>query len=298
MSELSRRRFANGVLGITAAMYGNLLLKGDPTGQPSIPLSVLRKSLEPYTDVARDSSAPADTYPEHAQTIVESNSRIHHFPKAVAAFVVVHSGFISAQLSQIRENADTVHQSKDPGLKTINRLARGGLGSVEVHNGHMARLLSVLGKSSLTTLSYIESPDLYSSKTPRVSLAPPPNALQVSTVAQSGELEREVSYKDRTGSVVAEVQCPDTVFSSLREASIDTIYVAGEYAFNPWSKLPACLGTVALSYLEEGFRVRGVYNAVFPPALQEGISRRHPLAEAVYADAIPYDQALTIARQS
>jgi len=48
--------------------------------------------------------------------------------------------------------------------------------------------------------------------------------------------------------------------------------------------------------MEAGFDVRGIHNAVFPPTPQAGVDTDSQLAKNLYNRAIPYNEALQLAR--
>ena len=269
--------------------YGNIVQAGE-----------LQTALRPYTEPPReDTTNQIPEYPLRKQVAVAANSRINEISPAKSAFAVVHAGFVAGELSKWRrlfqqEDADTMHPGEEE--QVVLDMASGKLGNMSIHQGHMARLLGVLAKSEQTILSYIEEPDMYNAAIPSARLRPPANSFQIATLEASPYTAQSVSYI-HGNQVHTEQQETYRLYDSMRQAGVETIYVAGEYSFNPWSKMSACLGGVALDLMDEGFSVRGVQGAVYPTQPQTGIERDSELAYALYDNAIPFHQALQIAHQ-
>lgn len=259
----------------------------------------LERALGSYTDTPL-STAPLDqrVYPHERSVAIPNNDRLRNLRKSKFAFAVVHAGFIEGQLSLVRRNLEAQHvRTIKPDFSRLTmELADGRLGNIAEHEARLGRLIAGLGETAHTLISFVDEPDAYNPATPGPNLAPPQNALQIITQAESPDLARDVSFIASNGEVETQKQQPDLLYEGLKDAGVDTIYIAGEYTFNPWSQRPACLSGVALQFMEAGFDVRGIHNAVFPPTPQTGVDTKSQLAKNLYNRAIPYNEALQLAR--
>lgn len=275
------------------------ILAGDSGPAKEVSALPLEHALGSYTDTPL-STAPLDqrVYPHERSVAIPSNDRLRNLRKSKFAFAVVHAGFIEGQLSLVRQNLEARH------VRTIEsdfsrltmELADGRLGNIAEHEARLARLIAGLGETAHTLISFVDEPDAYNPATPGPNLAPPQNALQIITQAESPDLARDISFIASNGEMETQKQQPHLLYEGLKDAGVDTIYIAGEYTFNPWSQRPACLGGVALQFMEAGFDVRGIHNAVFPPTPQAGVDTDSRLAEDLYNRAIPYSEAVYLAR--
>lgn len=295
----SRRTFLRAAaLSVTGGIL--LELEGSSPGNV-IQAGELQQALREYMDPPRgDEVNRIPEYPLRRQVAVAGNSRISHVPPSNSAFAVVHAGFVAGELSKWRrqfdrEDADTMHPGSQE--QAVLDIATGRLGNIGTHQGNMARLISALAVTEQTVLSYIEEPDMYNATTPLATLRPPDNALQIATLEASAQPAQSVSYV-HDNQVHTEQQETYRLYSSMRNAGIETVFVAGEYTFNPWSKLPACLGSTVLNLLDEGFTVRGISGAVYPQRPQEGIERESEVAYALYDDALPLHEVIHMAKTS
>lgn len=295
---LDRRAFLRSIAAGAAVALAPRILTSDTVPVRDVSALPLERSLATYTDIPLSAAAPDQReYPLEHSVAVLGNDRLHTLRKSKFAFAVVHAGFIEGQLSLIRENLEAGNvRTIDADFSRLTlELADGRLGNVAEHEARLARLVAGLGETAHTLISFVDEPDAYNPATPGPSLAPPQNALQMITQAGSPDLAQDVSFVSG-GVVQTEKQQPHLLYDGLREAGVDTIYIAGEYTFNPWSQRSACLGGVALQFMEAGFDVRGIHNAVFPPTPQAGVDKDSQLAKNLYNRAIPYNEALQLAR--
>ena len=295
---IDRRLFLRGVALGSAIALAPRVLTGDSGPAPDVSALPLERALEPYTDTPL-STAPLEqrVYPPERSVVVPSNDRLRKLRRSKFAFAVVHAGFIEGQLSLIRENLSSRHiHTIDPNFSRLTmELANGTLGNVAEHEARLTRLIAALGETAHTVASFVDEPDAYNSATPATGLEPPHNAFQIVTQPASPDLAQDVSFI-ADGAMWTQKQQPQLLYDGLKEAGVETVYVAGEYTFNPWSQRSACLGGVALQFMEAGFDVRGINNAVFPPTPQAGIDTKSQLAQNLYHRAIPYNEALQLAR--
>jgi hypothetical protein len=81
------------------------------------------------------------------------------------------------------------------------------------------------------------------------------------------------------------------LFDNLRNSGVTEIRVAGEYGFDPMDTDPACLGSTAMQLMDQGFHVRGIAGAVFPP--EPPAKPDNPrLARNLFDRAVSLDKAL------
>lgn len=261
----------------------------------------LQAVLQPYVEPARgDTANRIPEYPLRGQVAVAGNSRITHMPHSNIAFAVVHAGFVAGELSKWRrqfnaEEPDTMHPGEEE--QAVLDIASGSLGSIPAHQARMARLLAALATTERPVLSYIEEPDLYNAALPSKPLQPPAQAFQIATLEASGYPAPTVSYI-HGDKVHTDQQETYSLYSAMLDAGVETVFVAGEYSFNPWSKQSACLGGVALSLLDEGFGVRGIEGAVYPTRPQKGIERDSELAYALYDNSITLHEAVHMTKNA
>lgn len=294
----TRREILKG-LGLSVSVIA-LPCLGGSAGPSVVRASELQSALTPYTEPPRrDPSHRVAEYPDKSQVVVKENPAIQKLPQSKTAFAVVHAGFVAAELSAMRliygqDNPSRLHDADV--AAPLRDIAEGKLGDLDAHQARMGRLLSALALSEQTVLSYVEEPDLYNAATPRKPFLPPANSLQIATEDASPRLAEAVQYFD-SGRLVATPQATDTLYSNMQQAGVETIYIAGEYTFNPWNKRSACLGGVALDLMDYGFNVRAIEGAVFPTHPQPGIDRDSDLAHAMYDQTIPLHEAVNIARE-
>jgi hypothetical protein len=296
---LTRREVLQSLMVGAAVAVAPGLLSSDSGPAPDVSVQPLKQALESYTDIPL-STAPLDqrVYPSEHSVAVPTNDRLRKLRKSRFAFAVVHAGFIEGQLSLIRENLEAQHiRTIEPDFSRLTmELADGRLGNVAEHEARLARLITALAETAHTVASFVDEPDAYNAATPAKGLEPPQNAFQIITQPGSPDLAKNVSFIAQDGVMQTQKQQPHLLYDGLKEAGVDTIYVAGEYTFNPWSQRSACLGGVALQFMEAGFDVRGIHNAVFPPAPQAGVDIDSQLAKNLYNRAISYNEALQLAR--
>jgi hypothetical protein len=235
-------------------------------------------------------------YPHASDIAAKTNPRLSRLPRSKAAFAVVHAGFVSGQMSMADQSLKRMNPDLLINKDGIYDLASGQLGSVQAHDARMSRLLSALSEAKRPVLSFIDEPDFYNPHTPAPGLETPRNAIQVATVDSSPQLAEEVTYINDNGVLTKEHQDIEAVYDGLREAGVETIYCAGEYSFNIDSKYSACLGGVALQFMDAGFEVRGIHNAVYPAREASGVHNVNGLAEALYDNALPYGEAIALAK--
>lgn len=97
------------------------------------------------------------------------------------------------------------------------------------------------------------------------SVQPPANCFVMTTDISSGELiVNGMSSRGTMGGWFSERQNPELWYDYLRKNGVDTIYVSGEFVYNPGEHDLACLGMTVSQYLDAGFKVRGIEGLVYP----------------------------------
>lgn len=298
-SQLSRREalatsLKGVVLGATAITLPSLSKSAGPS---VIKASELEQMLEIDAPVHGQNPDNTFVYPTHDKVATASNSRLQDLPESKAAFAVVHAGFVAGQMAMVDQRLQALSPNQLVEKGGIYDIASGRLGSVQAHDARMSRLLSALSGAEQPVLSFVDEPDLYNPHTPAKGLTPPGNAFQIATIDSSPQLAKEVTYSNGSGSLVTESQDMDAMYQGLRDAGVETVYCAGEYSFNIDSKYPACLGGVALQFMDAGFEVRGIHNAIYPAQPDQNLHNTNGLAEALYDNAIPYSEAIALAKR-
>jgi hypothetical protein len=259
----------------------------------------VQQALAPLQGPARSSIIRRQSYPLLENVVVADNPGIYHGSHSTTAFAVVHADYARSYLTQLRHEYDTLPPNylieKSIAQPMID-MADGRLGSLTAHQGRLSRLLRKLDTSIRPVLAYLEETDFYDATVPAASLAPPAQAFQIATQPASGLTLLDVNYKHHNDSrVYTAPQLLPTLYETLAQRGVTRVLMAGAFTFNPWTKTPDSLGDVALGLMDAGFEIRGISGAVYPSIEQVGIDHTSELARDLYAQAVPYAQAIHIA---
>lgn len=299
MSDIPRR---DAVKMVAKGLVGGMAVGTLASLSGSKGPSVVRASR--LAELMSDIDAPAHyynpdsatVYPDAHQVITTSNKRLGKLPSSKHAFVTVHSGFVSGQMAMVRERVEATPPNTLLNQEGVYNIASDKLGKLQSHDNRMARLLSAMSQAEAPVISFVDEPDLYNPHTPTKGLTPPPNALHVATLDSSPALAPDVQYRSTNHTIKKEPQDIEALYDGLHGAGVTTVYCAGEYSFNPDKNGPACLGGIALGFMDAGFEVRGINNAIYPVSKSSDMHNVMGLAEALYDDALPYNEAITLAK--
>jgi hypothetical protein len=312
--DFNRRDFLKGALGGGIALaLGSQHASNVPPSEETLLLDAIDdfEGYQPVYETApeadfsalpTETEMPRLTYTDRSNLTVASNPRLTQpIPNPGYAYAVTHPGFAEVSISNAQ------HFLSNPNSKEFKEwfdtdrrfyryvadLVQGGHGDYKAHLGNLIQLYDAFEQTDVPVLCFYETSVLDEPSRLRPEFALPKHAFALGTLAADGALSSVVNIRNpqSTKGYNYELQQPDTLFDNLRHSGVTEIRVAGEYGFDPIDTDPACLGSTSLQLTAQGFHVRGIAGAVFPP--EPPAKPDNPqLARNLFDRAIPMDQAL------
>lgn len=253
-------------------------------------------------DFNLDLEAPTPSYKfqQRENLAVAGNQRLKvPIRNEGVAIAVTHAGFIegtvadAATLLRLAE-VEPKYKPIQEDLRFFEDLAKnivdGRMGDYEAHRDNLVRLYDFMGKSTVPSVCFYDQQVLREPDRVRSEFAVPERAFVVATGIATGDFAPTVEVADDGAmrGFTTEQQNPCMLYDALRDAGIKEIHVAGEYGFN-FNSNAGCLGGTAMSFMDAGFRVRGIEGAVYPPEPPSRHSQPE-LAAALFEDTVPMPQ--------
>lgn len=177
------------------------------------------------------------------------------------AYVMTHAGYTEYMLwdfiRYIEKSGERWIPDVRPEYESMRAMANKITGDYKDYASSLTRLIEALKVSNTTTIFAVEERDFYHPELPRSELRPFDQALLVVTN------NAKPSFIDKVETLEGErTQQPDLMFEYLRKLGIEEVRMAGEWSIGSFGL--ACLGGMAVNFLEQGFNVRGIQGCVFP----------------------------------
>lgn len=267
-STLSRRRLLQ--LGGLTAVASVIGPDSDPiAGAYKDHIQELWEAARPFFPAKHVPRPPL----QREQVFASSNPRINRplNTDTEHAFVVVHPDYALTHAARYlgefnnrKRPPKTWEQQYDiDEITSLTDLLRGKEGSYGVYQERLSRLYEHLHQTDTPVIVFQEGNRVYSDRQP-AGRETPNKAFTVTTINDDPEPQPNVTFKDG-GRFVTEKQNVNLLYGTLATSGITKIIMAGEYGLSRGGGIyPACVGTVAVNFLEQGFEVQGLEGAVFP----------------------------------
>lgn len=314
--SFDRRAFLKGAMaGATVMALGSLAGAAAPRSEESLLLDVIddfpgyhppyESPLSVYE--ALDFETATDrlarySYTDRSNLAIGNNPRLSQPIKNPGyAYAVTHPGFAETSISEARHllsrpDSKEFRQWIDVDRGFYRRLAglvQGEHGDYTAHRDRLIEMYDAFKHTDVPVLCFYETRTLDDPTSLRPEFALPKHAFGVGTAFADGKLWDVSNVRDSQSSTgfTEEPQRADLLFANLRKSGVREIRVAGEYSFDPWDTDPACLGVTSSMLHDQGFRVRGISGAVFPP--EPPANPDDPrLARDLFDRAISFEQAI------
>jgi hypothetical protein len=244
--------------------------------------------------------------PARNQLSVRSNERLRNgLGRSSIAYALVHTGFFQTQIPEIAEDLADI---RSPGkheeklARRARQLVGGERGDYGAYLDHTASLCDFLGQTAAPVIIFTAEREAYQPAWPRSSVSTPDNAFVVVTENETSTPVRDVRVAPdhRDASPQSERQDMNLLFGALIDAGVKTLYIGGEYTFNPWSHHRGCAGMTAARFskvygsnrLGTGLNVQGIAETVFPRYPEKIVHDPDGVKHMLLDNAVPLERAI------
>lgn len=197
------------------------------------------------------------------QLFVDANPRLEHgLGKHQYAYALTHPGYSEYMLASFLKDMEGSREKlRDPLFRedfpTIRSMVSKAYGDYRDYVRNLSGLIANLQKSGAPTIFALEERDFYHPDIPREELRPFDSSMIIVTENATSSFVEKVQTPEGV-----ESQKPELLFSTLKEAGVKEVRLAGEWSV-AYGGL-GCLGGVAQQLFEKGFNVRGVEGCMYP----------------------------------